>query len=311
MDIFVTGAAGYIGSAVVTELLSAGHTVSGLSRSDAGSARLEALGATVARGELADVDGVAAYAAASDGVVHLAFDHGGGDLTDTEAPGRLDLAVIERIGAALAGSGKPFVTTSGTLIVAGSPTAATEDQAADLTQGLGAMRGPSEEAVLALADRGVAASFVRLAPSVHSDADRHGFVPTLVEVARSTGVSAYVGDGTARWPGVHRSDAARLYRLAVEQAPSGVRLHGVAEEGVPFREIAEAIGRLVGVPTTSIAPEQAGDHFGWIGMLAAMDDPVSSARTRELLGWEPTGPTLVADIDGGAYSVGPAGSVEA
>ncbi|MFE1881648.1 SDR family oxidoreductase [Streptomyces diastatochromogenes] len=292
MRVFVTGATGFVGSAVVPELVAAGHEVVGLARSDEAEASLKSAGAEAYRGSLDDPEGLARAAAAADGVIHLAFIH---DFTDIYAAGATDLRAIEAIGAALAGSGKPFLVTSGTGIARADGVVTEEDGPAP-----GSHRAASEEAALALAERGVRACLVRLAPSVHGRGD-HAFVPRLIEIARAKGVSAYVGDGANRWTGVHRSDAARLYRLALESAPPGTRLHATDEEGVPFRDIAAVIGRHLDVPVVGVAAEQAEDHFGWLGRFTAVDCPSSSALTRRLLGWEPQGPGLLADLDEGHY----------
>ncbi|HEY0447528.1 SDR family oxidoreductase [Actinophytocola sp.] len=293
MRVFVTGATGFIGSAVVRELLDAGHEVLGLARSDTSAAALTAAGAEIHRGALDDLDSLRGGADAADGVIHLAYVH---DFSDIEASGVIDLRAVEAIGAALAGSGKPFVNTSGTLAVTPGRAGTEEDAGSD-----GVRRGDSENATLALAERGVRPSVVRLPPSVHGEGDKHGFVPSLIGIARAKGVSAYVGDGSNRWPAVHRLDAARLYRLAVEAAPAGSRLHGVGEEGVPFRDIAEAIGGLLALPVAGIAAEDAAEHFGWLSAMVALDNPTSSALTRQRLGWRPEGPALIADIEKGHY----------
>ncbi len=298
MKVFVTGASGFIGLAVVRELIEAGHQVRGLARSDAAAAKIVSTGAEVHRGALDDLDSLRSGAAASDGVIHLAFIH---DFSDYEGAARTDLRAVQAIGAALEGSGKPFVITSGTLMLAlflpqGRP--GTERDVADA--GSVAPRVVSENAVLALAERGVRSSVVRLSPAVH-DRRRGGFAEVLIAIAREKGVSGYVGDGSNRWPAVHQLDAARLFRLALEKAPAGSVLHGVAEEGVPTRAIAEVIGRRLDLPVVSISPEDAGKHFTWLGPATSIDNPTSSALTRELLGWQPLHPTLIQDLEEGHF----------
>ena len=295
MRVFVTGATGFIGSAIVPELIGSGHEVVGLARSDRSAAALAAAGAEVHRGDLDDPESLRAGAAAADGVIHCAFIH---DFAQLESSGRTDLRAVETFGAALEGTDRPLVVTSGIGLLAPGRVA-TEDDAADPASHAG-HRVPSEVATLALAARGVRSSLVRLPPSVHGEGD-HGFVPVLLDIARRTGVSGYVGDGSSRWPAVHRLDAARLFRLALEAAPAGSVLHGVAEQGVPTREIAAVIGRHLDVPVTAIAPEDAGDHFGWLAAFFAADVPASSALTRERLGWTPEQPGLVADLEAGHY----------
>jgi nucleoside-diphosphate-sugar epimerase len=297
MRVFVTGASGHIGSLVVAELLGAGHDVTGLARSDASADLLHGLGADVQRGSLEDLDVLAGAAEKADGVIHLAFIH---DFTDYQAAGAADLRAVEAMGAALVGSDKPFVNTSGTAMLAFGGTGAlgTEDSDVDPS----GPRVASENATIALADRGVRSAVVRLAPTVHGPTDLHGFVPTLVANARRTGRSLYIGDGSNRWPAVHNLDAAYLYRLAVEGAPAGSRLHGAAEEGIPFRDIAQAIGDQLGVPVASVTPEQALEEIGFVGAIAALDNPTSSARTREILGWAPVHPTLLEDLAAGHYT---------
>lgn len=296
MRVFVTGASGHIGSVVVRELLDNGHQVVGLARSDESAAAVSKAGGEVQRGSLDDVDVLADAAAAADGVIHLAFIH---DFTDYGASIAADLRAVETIGNALAGSGKPFVNTSGTamLAFAGNGRLGQEDDVADDS----GPRAASENATIALAQRGVRSSVVRLAPTVHGSTDFHGFIPRLIDTARSTGRSIYVGDGANRWPAVHTIDAARLYRLAVESAPAGSRLHGAAEEGVPFRDIATVIGEQLGVPAVGITAEEAVEQLGFIGTIAVLDNPTSSARTRELLGWRPEQPELLADLKAGHY----------
>jgi len=291
MRVFVTGASGWIGSAVTRDLLAAGHKVLGLARSDASARAVAAAGAEVHRGTLDDLDGLARGAAACDGVIHAAFIH---DFSNYAAVCAIDEAAIEAMGAALEGTGRPLLVSSGVL---GLPPGrlGTEDDT------IAAVFPRRSEAVgLAMAARGVRAMVVRLSPSVHGDGDQ-GFVPTLVRSARAQGFATYVGDGKNRWPAVHRFDAARLYRLALERGATGSRFHGVADEGVPVRAIAEAIGRRLNVPAVSKTPEEAGVLLGLIGHVLAMDAPASSALTQERLGWRPTGPGLIADLAEGHY----------
>jgi nucleoside-diphosphate-sugar epimerase len=296
MHVFVTGASGHIGSAVVDDLLAAGHRVTGLARSDASAAALTAKGAEVYPGDLADPDGLRDAAAASDGVIHLAYR----DDFDSDFAGaaETDLRVAAAMGEALAGSDRPLVNTSGTLLLAGVAQGriATENDVAEAGP-----RIDSENATVALAERGVRSSVVRLSPLVHSTLDHHGFAHRLIDIARDKGVSAYVGDGSNRWPGVHTLDAARLYRLAVEAAPAGTRLHGVADEGVLFRDIAAVIGRHLDLPVASIPAEQAFEHFGFLAVFGSLDNPTSSALTQKVLDWHPEGPELIEDLDAGHY----------
>ena len=298
MRVFVTGASGFIGSAVVPELIGAGHQVVGLARSEASAASLAAAGAEVHRGSLDDLDSLRAGAAASDGVIHCAYIH---DFSDMAGAAAADRGAIEAFGAALAGSGRPLVITSGTLLVSPGRLATEEDAP---TAGPDSHpRVAAEGLALALAPRGVRPSVIRLPPSVHGDGDK-GFVPALIAIARAKGVSAYIGDGLNHWPAVHRLDAARLYRLALEKGAAGSRFHGVGDEGVPTREIAEVIGRRLNVPVVSKSPEEAGEHFGFLGYFFGINGPASSKITREQLGWQPTQPGLVADLDHGAYFAG-------
>jgi nucleoside-diphosphate-sugar epimerase len=295
MRYFVTGATGFIGSAVVQELLLHDHEVLGLARSDEAAEALAAVGATPHRGSLEDLDSLRRGAEAADGVAHLAFIH---DFSNIARSGVVDLAAIEALGDTLAGTGKPFAVTSGTAMLTPGRVA-TEDDLSD-PDGAGSHRARSDAAALGLADRGVRAVLVRFPPSVHGAGD-HGFVPAVIGAAREAGVSTYVGDGTNRWAAVHRLDAARLYRLALESAPAGARLHAVGDEGVPFREIATVIGRHLGVPVESVTAADAQARLGFIGAFAGLDVPASAARTRELLGWEPVEQGLIADLEEGHY----------
>jgi nucleoside-diphosphate-sugar epimerase len=304
MRIFVTGASGWIGSALVTELLAAGHEVRGLARSEASAQRLEAAGALVQQGDLDDPAGLAKAAADSDGVVHLAFQHEvafeRGDFATAAAA---DQRAVEAMGDVLAGSDRPLVLASGILGLAAGRVATENDGlvATDVTRAVPAgLRMATALFTLSLRGIGVRSSVLRFPPTVHGDGD-HGFMATFVDVARQRGLAGFVGDGANRWPAVHRSDAARLARLAVEKAPAGSVLHAVGDEGVPFRQIAEVMGRHLGVPSASVAPEHALAHFGPLGLFAGVDSPASAALTRELLGWEPTGPTLAEDLDQDHY----------
>lgn len=304
MRIFVTGASGWIGTAVVCELLRAGHQVVGLARSDASAAALDSAGAEVVSGTLDDLDGLRTAASASDGVVHLAFKHEEAFAGDFGSALDADRRAIDAFGEALAGSGRPFVIASGTLGLAPGRVATERDgHDADLSAipaGSPHGRLANAQATLALADRGVRASVVRLPPTNHGDGD-NGFVPMLIEIARERGVAGYVGDGSSRWPAVHRLDSARLFRLALESAPAGSTLHAVADEGVPMRAIAEVFARHLGLPLTSIAPDDAAAHFGWMASIVAADSPASSVLTRALTSWSPTQPGLIEDLDAGHY----------
>ena len=299
MRVFVTGASGWIGSATVDELLAAGHEVTGLARSEASAAALEAKGARVLRGDLDDLASIGAGAEAAEAVIHLANKH---DWSDPAATSAAERAAVQTIGDALAGTDRPFLLASG---VAGltQDRPAREDDASPF-RGPDSPRGGSENLALDFVDRGVHTVSLRFAPTVHGTGD-HGFIAIIAAVARDKGVSAYPGDGTNRWAAVHRSDATRMIALGLAKAPAGARLHAVAEEGVPTRDIAEAIGRAFGLPVTSIAPDDVQGHFGWISTFFAMDLTGTSTMTRELLGWAPAGPTLIEDIDGGAYSAMP------
>ena len=291
MRVFVTGATGFIGSAIVQELLGAGHQVVGLARSDAGARALEAGGAMVHRGSLEDPDSLARGAASADGIIHTAFIH---DFSDFAASAQADERAIAAMTIALAGSDKPFIVTSGTLGLPPGRPGTEEDSSA------AAMPRKSEAAGLEAAARGVRAMVMRLPPSVHGDGD-HGFVPALIKLAREQGFAIYVGDGKNRWPAVHRLDAAKLYRLALEKGTSAAKFHGVADEGIPVREIAEIIGRRLNVPAISKTPEEAAGLLGFIGHVLAMDGPASSELTQARLSWHPTQPGLVQDLERGRY----------
>ena len=305
MRVFVTGASGWIGSAVVPELIGAGHQVLGLARSEASAAALLAAGAQVHRGDLTDLDGLRSGAAMSDGVIHLAFRHDIAFSGDYEGAGNADRRAIETFGEVLAGSDRPFVIASGTLGIAPGRVATERDgqpsdSAAAPLMGGPQMRHANAWMTLALASRGVRSSVLRLPPTVHGAGD-HGFMAALVGIARARGVSGYIGDGSNRWPAVHRLDAAHLFRLALEQAPAGSTLHAVADEGVPIRAVAEVIGRHLDLPVAAIVPADAGEHFTWLAGFLAADSPASSALTRELLGWQPTHPGLIDDLEEGHY----------
>lgn len=291
MRVFVTGATGYVGAAVTAELIGAGHQVLGLTRSEAGAEALAALGAQAHPGSLEDLASLKAGAAQADGVIHLAFNH---DFSTYQANCEDDRRVVAALAGVLAGSDRPLLVTSGTgMSTAGPGKTASEDDPPASSALL--PRAASEEAAQAAAADGVNAGVVRL-PQVH-DTQKHGLITYAIELARAKGVSAYVGEGANRWTAAHVSDTARLYRLALERGERGARYHAIAEEGIAMRAIAEAVGRRVGVPARSIAAEEAPAHFGWMAMFATHDVPASSALTREKLGWTPTGPGLIADIE--------------
>jgi nucleoside-diphosphate-sugar epimerase len=297
MRVFVTGANGFIGSAVVGELISAGHQVTGLARSEAAAAAVTAAGAAVHRGSMEDLASLRAGAAAADGVIHAAFNNISESNTDVPGAIEANVRAIGALGEALAGSGRPLAVTSGTALV-GPGRVVTEDDVPPA--GVFSALAPGEAAALSFAGRGVRVSVVRFPLTVHGEGD-HGFIPGLIGIARDKGVSAYVGDGSNRWCAVHRLDAARLFRLALEEAPAGTRLHGVAEEAIPYRDIAAVIGRHLDLPVIAISPEEAEGHFTWMATFAAIDSPASSALTRKRFGWQPAHPGLIADLDEGHY----------
>ena len=292
MRVFVTGATGFVGSAVVRELIDAGHQVLGLARSEKAAKGVLAAGAQVHRGSLEDLESLRSGAAAADGVIHTAFTH---DFNNYGPAAEADRRAIETLGIALAGSARPLIVTSGTLLAQPQGRLATEEDAANTS-----FPRKSEEAALALAPSGVRVAVLRLPPSVHGEGD-HGFVPRLISIAREKGVCAYIGNGLNRWAAVHRLDAARLYRLVLEKGSAGSRYHGVADAGVTTGEIAEVIGRHLNVRVVSKSREEAADHFGWIAHFFGMDGAASSAQTQERLGWRPVQPGLIANLDAEHY----------
>lgn len=294
MRIFVTGGSGFVGSAVVRHLLAAGHTVTGLARSDKSAAALEAAGASVQRGDLADTETLAAAASAADAAMHLGYIH---DFSQMALAASTDRAAIEAMGKTLAGSARPLFVTSGLAMLAPGR-AVTE---ADVSTHAAGNGRESEKVALTFADQGVRVGIVRLAPSVHGDGD-HGFVPTLIDIARRTGVSGYVGDGENLWSAVHVEDAAEVYVKTLDAAGTGIsRFHAAADQGIPFREIATTIGQKLGLPVRSIPAADAAAHFGWMGMFAQLSMSASSAETQKRLGWTPTGPGLIEDLEKGTY----------
>jgi nucleoside-diphosphate-sugar epimerase len=292
MRVFVTGASGWIGSAVVPELLDAGHEVVGLARSEASAQAIRAAGAKVHWGSLIDPETLRTGAASADGVLHLAFIH---DFTAFESSIVVDQVAVETMGAALEGTDRPFLIASGLLGLAPDREAVESDMPDPASP-----RAAAAQTVLSLADRGVRSSVVRLPPSVHGQGD-NGFVPTVIGIARERGVSAYVGEGANEWPAVHRRDAARLFRLGLEHAPAGSVLHAVGDRGVPTRTIAEIIGRHLDLPVASVPSEAAGEHFGWMGRFFSLGGTASAERTQSQLGWRPTEPGLVEDLEKGHY----------
>ena len=295
MRVFVTGATGWVGSAVTEELLAAGHIVTGLARSDAGAAALAAAGVAVHRGSLEDLESLRAGAEAADAVIHTAYNHDFSRFAENAAAERV---AIEALGDAMAGTNRPLIVTSGVALIAPGRTVI-EDDVRD-PEAAHFPRDP-EAAAAAAAKRGIRVSVIRLAPSVHGAGENHGFVPIIIGLARDHGVSAYVGDGTNRWPGVHRRDVARLYRLALERGAEHAVYHAVADEGIPFRTIAEVIGKHLNLPVVSLSGADAEAHFGWFTRFAQIDAPASSAQTQRSLGWHPTEPTLLDDLDGAGY----------
>jgi nucleoside-diphosphate-sugar epimerase len=295
MRVFVTGATGFIGTAIVRELLSNGHQVLGLARSDVSANKLTEAGAEVHRGDLEDLESLRSGAAQSDGVIHAGFIH---DFTRFKEVCEVDKTAIETIGEVLAGSDRPLIVTSGTALVSPGKLA-TENIVPPFNP---AWPRASEQIADAVAAMGVRSAVIRLSPSVHGNGDKHGFIPILVNIAREKGFSAYIGEGLNQWNAVHRLDAACLYRLALENATPRARYHGSAEEAITVKSIAEAIGEQLNIPTKSIAPEAAGEHFGWFAHMAAIDCPASSKLTQTLLGWHPTHPMLLVDIANGVYS---------
>jgi nucleoside-diphosphate-sugar epimerase len=301
MRVFITGASGHIASAVIPELLSHGHQVTGLARSDASAGKVAALGAEVHRGELSDLDGLRSAASAADGVIHLAFDHAGMQAGQMEQAAQGDLDAVKAFGEVLTGTDKPLVTTGGILVLAMagiSDRPGTEDDTIP-----GGPRADTENVTIGLAGQGVRSSAVRLAPVVHSDLDKHGFTAALIAFARENGFAAYIGDGANRWTAANTYDIGALYRLALEKAPAGTRLHGVAEPGIPFKTMAETIAAGLGIETRSVTQEEAPRYLRFLARFAGLDAPASNDKTRAVLGWEPTHPGWVEDVRAGHYFV--------
>lgn len=303
MRIFVTGASGWIGRALVPDLIEAGHQVVGLARSEASAAALTAAGAEAIRGTVDDLDVLAGAAAASDGVIHLAFKHDIAFSGSFQEAAEADRRAVDALAEPLVGTDRPFVLASGLAGLKPGRVATEQDMPTVEDGSAFSIRAATSLAVLDYASRGVRSSVVRLSPTCHGDGDK-GFMATLVATARAKGVSGYLGDGANRWPAVHRLDAARLFRLAVEKAPAGAVLHGVAEEGVAIRDVAEVIGRGLDVPVAPVAPDEAAGHFTWMSAFVGLDAPASNTQTRELLGWQPTGPGLLEDLAKGHYFQG-------
>ena len=291
MRVFITGAGGHIGSAVVPELLQAGHEVVGLARSDASADAIKGMGASVCRGDLHDLEGLREAASAADAVIHLAFDHDALSAGNFASAAAADLTVVQAFGDALAGSGKTLI---------GVGMGPTGDAALDAVISANP-RSTASRTIAGFTDRGVRSMLVAIPPVTHSTRDRIGFLPTLINIARGAGVSGYVGEGANRWPAAHALDVGRLFRLALDKAPAGTQLYAAAEQGVTVREIAETIGRHLGVPAVSIPAEQAAEHFQGFAPFITLDIPLVSTSTRELLGWEPVHPGLIADLDEGHY----------
>jgi len=293
MRVFVTGASGHIASAVVPELITAGHKVTGLARSEASAAAVKALGAEVHLGDTSDLDGLREAAASADAVIHLAFNHDVMAAGDMAGAAAMDMATVQAFGDALEGTGKTFIGIGLANAADGSPAASANPR-----------RAVARE-IAGFAGRDIRSMLVAIPPVVHSTLDKHGFIPTLIQIARATGVSGYVDDGANRWPAVHTLDLGRLYRLALERAPAGSQLIAAAEDGIAVRDIAEVVGRHLGIPAVSVAADKATEHFGPFGMIMMLGlPPMSNASTLQLLGWEPDHPGLIADLDQGHYFAG-------